>query len=83
MHYGNYDWVDARHHCQKEGGDLIQIRDSGMQYFLQRVLSSQRLEDTGFWIGASDSESESHWIWVAGRVLIHTFCRCIKEYLHL
>eukprot|EP00105_Crassostrea_gigas_P010869 XP_011426290.2 PREDICTED: C-type mannose receptor 2-like [Crassostrea gigas] len=66
VHYGNYDWVDARHRCQKEGGDLIQIRDSGMQQFLQRVLSGQRSEDTGFWIGASDSESESHWKWVAG-----------------
>lgn len=70
VHYGNYDWVDARHQCQKEGGDLIQIRDSGMQQFLQRVLSGQRSEDTGFWIGASDSESESHWKWVAGKVFL-------------
>lgn len=70
MHYGNYDWVDARHQCQKEGGDLIQIRDSGMQQFLQRVLSGQTSEDTAFWIGASDSESESHWKWVAGKVFL-------------
>ena len=66
VHYGNYDWVDARHQCQREGGDLIQIRDAGMQQFLQRTLSIQRSEDTGFWIGASDSESESHWKWVSG-----------------
>ncbi|XP_078339097.1 uncharacterized protein LOC144627097 [Crassostrea virginica] len=37
-----------------------------MQQFLQRTLSIQRSEDTGFWIGASDSESESHWKWVSG-----------------
>nr|XP_022335750.1 perlucin-like protein [Crassostrea virginica] len=66
VYYGKYDWVDARHQCQREGGDLIQIRDAGMQQFLQRALSIQRSEDTGFWIGASDSESESHWKWVSG-----------------
>ncbi|XP_062619055.1 perlucin-like protein [Saccostrea cucullata] len=66
VHYGNYDWDDARHQCLQEGGDLVQIRDSGMQHFLQRILSGQRSEEDGFWIGASDNESESHWKWVSG-----------------
>ncbi|XP_062610544.1 mucin-2-like [Saccostrea cucullata] len=66
VHYGNYDWDDARHKCRQEGGDLVQIRDSGMQHFLQRVLSGQRSEEDGFWIGASDRDSESHWKWVSG-----------------
>ncbi|XP_061196849.1 C-type mannose receptor 2-like [Saccostrea echinata] len=65
VHYGNYDWDDARHKCRQEGGDLVEIRESGMQHFLQRVLSHQRSEEDGFWIGATDRDSESHWKWVS------------------
>ncbi|XP_056008877.1 macrophage mannose receptor 1-like [Ostrea edulis] len=66
VHYGNYDWDDARHSCHIEGGDLVQIRDASMQHFLHSILSGQKSEEDGFWIGATDRESESHWKWVAG-----------------
>lgn len=67
VHYGNYDWIKARQGCKNEGGDLVQVRDSGIQQFLRNILRGQRSEVDGFWIGASDKDSESHWKWVAGK----------------
>nr|XP_022335749.1 macrophage mannose receptor 1-like [Crassostrea virginica] len=68
VHYGNWDWVTARSICIREGGDLVQPRTPGMQEYIRVNLlpQKQRSEDDGFWIGATDLNTESHWRWVSG-----------------
>lgn len=68
VHYGNLDWETARQICLNEGGDLVQPRSPGMQEYIRVNLlpQVQKAEEDGFWIGATDIYSESHWRWVSG-----------------
>ncbi|XP_062574062.1 uncharacterized protein LOC134235898 [Saccostrea cucullata] len=68
VHYGDYDWETARKLCLNEGADLVQPRTSGIQEYIRVSLlpQKQRSEEDGFWIGATDLNSESHWRWVSG-----------------
>lgn len=66
FNFEKIDWEVARNRCLSDGGDLIQIRNESLQTFLQQVLTSQHMEKTGFWIGASDRDLESQWEWVTG-----------------
>lgn len=68
VHYGNWDWETARQICLNEGGDLVQPRSPGMQEYIRVNLlpQVQKSEEDGFWIGATDLYSESHWRWVSG-----------------
>lgn len=69
VHYGNWDWETARQICLNEGGDLVQPRSPGMQEYIRVNLlpQVQKSEEDGFWIGATDLNSESHWRWVSGK----------------
>lgn len=67
FNFEKIDWEVARNRCLSDGGDLIQIRNESLQTFLQQVLTSQNMEKTGFWIGASDRDLESQWEWVTGK----------------
>lgn len=72
VHYGNWDWETARKICIREGGDLVQPRTARMQEFIRVNLlpQKQKSEEDGFWIGATDLNSESHWRWVSGNELL-------------
>ncbi|XP_048750184.1 perlucin-like protein isoform X1 [Ostrea edulis] len=66
INFNHTNWEVARNRCLSDGGDLVQIRTEGIQRFLEHFLMSQKMEKTGFWIGASDKDTESQWEWVAG-----------------
>lgn len=77
FNFEKIDWEVARNRCLSDGGDLIQIRTGILQSFLQQILTSQHMEKTGFWIGASDRDLESQWEWVTGKTCV--FKLKIKE----
>lgn len=67
FNFEKLDWEVARNRCLSDSGDLIQIRTGSLQNFLQQLLTSQNMEKTGFWIGASDRDLESQWEWLTGK----------------
>ncbi|XP_055958871.1 uncharacterized protein LOC126830395 [Patella vulgata] len=61
-------WADARHDCQKKGGELLSISGTTEQIHIQATLGSSQfayLEDN-LWIGGSDRNDEGGWEWSDG-----------------
>ncbi|GFN83274.1 macrophage mannose receptor 1 [Plakobranchus ocellatus] len=52
-------WKDARAVCQKDGGDLLTIRDECMTHHLE-----DKVNDGPYWIGLSDHKEEGTWRWL-------------------
>ncbi|CAL4060355.1 unnamed protein product, partial [Meganyctiphanes norvegica] len=58
-------WTDARTSCADQGGDLAQPNDlTALRNYLK-----ERGIDEDYWIGGSDSETESIWKWLNGTVI--------------
>ncbi|KAK3104675.1 hypothetical protein FSP39_007549 [Pinctada imbricata] len=66
VHYSTKDWDDARAYCRKLGGDLLEVRSSEMQLFVQNHLKATGKKPAGYWIGATDRHHEDRWEWLNG-----------------
>ncbi|GFN81177.1 Cd209 antigen-like protein c [Plakobranchus ocellatus] len=69
------DWKEARTVCQKDGGDLLTIRDECMTHHLEA-----KVKDGPYWIGLSDQKEEGRWKWLDEsfmvRTNLHNFLYC-------
>ncbi|GFO21671.1 macrophage mannose receptor 1 [Plakobranchus ocellatus] len=52
-------WNEARTECQKDGGDLLTIRDECMTHHLKA-----KILDGPYWIGLNDQKEEGSWKWL-------------------
>ena len=64
------DWNSARAYCRKRGGDLIEIRSREMQTSVEMNLKKKGHLNVAYWIGATDSDSETHWHWLNGKIIL-------------
>ncbi|XP_045163870.2 secretory phospholipase A2 receptor-like [Mercenaria mercenaria] len=62
-------WTEARHDCQKKGGDLVLVDDAAIQTFIVSTLHTLGNTKDGVWIGLTDRSNELHWQWVNGEHL--------------
>uniref|UniRef100_A0A1A8LL79 C-type lectin domain-containing protein n=1 Tax=Nothobranchius pienaari TaxID=704102 RepID=A0A1A8LL79_9TELE len=67
----NYStWKGSRGFCEALGADLVKIDSREEQDFLVgKVKAKMEFPEDKFWIGLTDSENESSWIWVDGSPL--------------
>ncbi len=65
-------WSEARQVCQQEGGDLIWLKESNLDFF-RDVSRSQGGTCSNVWVGATDIISEGQWYWVNGEKVRCTF----------
>ncbi|KAI0239053.1 hypothetical protein LSAT2_010200 [Lamellibrachia satsuma] len=63
-------WAEARTYCQVLRGNMMEVKDSATQFWLQSKLirkqasySHHLLEKAEYWLGATDLEQESKWTW--------------------
>jgi len=59
------DWISARAFCKSEGGELASIHSSQENSFVKDLVRAVGIEDL-FWLGGTDSESETVWQWSDG-----------------
>ena len=57
-------WNDAKNYCEQFGGHLATVTSAEENTFLQAFISNG--SQTGYWLGATDAESEGTWKWVTG-----------------
>ena len=57
-------WPDARRDCRVQGGDLVTIQTQDVQRYIEGKMR-ELLWTSGTWIGATDSDKEGTWKWVA------------------
>ncbi|XP_062266137.1 CD209 antigen-like protein C isoform X2 [Platichthys flesus] len=58
-------WNESRRQCKSMGGDLVVINSREEQRFLvSKVSEKMETDEVKFWIGLTDSEEESEWLWV-------------------
>uniref|UniRef100_A0A1A8J317 C-type lectin domain-containing protein n=1 Tax=Nothobranchius kuhntae TaxID=321403 RepID=A0A1A8J317_NOTKU len=63
-------WNESRSFCEDLGADLVKIDSREEQEFLVgKVKAKMEFPEDKFWIGLTDSENESSWIWVDGSPL--------------
>lgn len=62
-------WHHALKNCRKNGGTLVEIRESATQNFILRSLHDLNWRRNGLWIGAHDKNHESYWEWASGGVV--------------
>ncbi|XP_062266141.1 C-type lectin domain family 4 member E-like [Platichthys flesus] len=56
-------WIESRRQCKSMRGDLVVINSREEQRILEsRVM--EKMDKAEFWIGLTDSEEESEWLWV-------------------
>ncbi|KAK3610157.1 hypothetical protein CHS0354_039940 [Potamilus streckersoni] len=60
-------WSEARKVCQQEGGDLIMLNDSNMDFF--REMATKKSACVNVWVGATDTNLEGSWRWVNGETI--------------
>ncbi|GFO21670.1 C-type lectin [Plakobranchus ocellatus] len=58
-------WNEARTVCQKDGGDLLTIRDECMTHHLEA-----KILDGPYWIGLSDQKEEGTWRWLNESIML-------------
>lgn len=58
-------WDDARNYCASRGGHLVIIDDERENMFVYGLAPNALL-------GATDRESEGHWVWVNGQEMSYT-----------
>ncbi|KAF7661701.1 hypothetical protein LDENG_00255820 [Lucifuga dentata] len=67
-------WSQSRSECQGKGGDLVKIDSKEEQKFLEEQLKQKMTNDEDkFWIGLTDSQEESRWLWVDNSPLEQSF----------
>ncbi|XP_071369676.1 C-type lectin domain family 4 member E-like [Centroberyx affinis] len=58
-------WDESRKNCKGLGGDLVKIDSEDEQRFLEGTLRGKmEANEDKFWIGLTDSKTESDWLWV-------------------
>ncbi|KAI1887912.1 hypothetical protein AGOR_G00195370 [Albula goreensis] len=57
-------WSESRQYCKDRGGDLVTIKSTEKQVFLNGFMKRNH-----FWIGLSDRGTEGTWKWVDGTAL--------------
>ncbi len=65
-------WSESRKICQQEGGDLISLKDSNLNYF-RSVVKLQSGPCNGAWVGATDTTSVGKWTWLNGERITYVF----------
>ncbi|XP_053274121.1 hepatic lectin isoform X2 [Pleuronectes platessa] len=61
----NLTWNESRTQCKSMGGDLVVINNREEQRFLEsRLKVKMDFYEDRFWIGLTDSQNESEWLWV-------------------
>ncbi|KAF7657908.1 hypothetical protein LDENG_00020600 [Lucifuga dentata] len=63
------NWTEARHHCQKLGGDMVVIRNIIDQMFITNFTSQYKWQYPGerilsVWIGLQDMKVENEFVWI-------------------
>jgi len=58
-------WDDAKNYCASRGGHLVTIEDDRENMFVYTLAPDVLL-------GATDRESEGHWVWVTGQEMSYT-----------
>ena len=53
------DWDSAKNYCSSRGGHLVTIEDDRENMFVYNLAP-------GALLGATDRESEGHWVWATG-----------------
>ncbi len=59
-------WPQARQVCLQEGGDLISLKESNFNFFLE-LARSKAGDCNNVWVGATDVTSEGQWFWLNGK----------------
>ena len=61
-------WSAAQAEAEALGGNLVTINDAAEEAWLKETFG----EDTGYWIGINDFESEGNFEWVSGQPVTYT-----------
>ena len=70
-------WTPAGEGCQARGGTLVIIEEMAENDFV--FTTTVGIEDTRWWIGATDSEDEGTWLWVNGAAVADGFQKWAKD----
>ncbi|XP_071315778.1 type-2 ice-structuring protein-like [Trachinotus anak] len=65
-------WVDAEKNCQAMNGNLASVHSFDEYQHIQWVVRSSAQDDTIAWIGGSDCQQESAWLWSDGTAFTFT-----------
>ncbi|KAL3879775.1 hypothetical protein ACJMK2_032061 [Sinanodonta woodiana] len=58
-------WPQARQICLQEGADLISLKESNFNFFMDLARSTTS-ECSSVWVGTTDVASEGQWSWLNG-----------------
>lgn len=59
-------WADASENCEAQGATLAVLSDCHLFGDVVKHINAQGLQDSDFWIGATDEAEEDNWLWING-----------------
>ncbi|XP_039678903.1 galactose-specific lectin nattectin-like isoform X2 [Perca fluviatilis] len=73
-------WSNAERNCQSLGGNLASVHNVQEYQEIQRLIVKTTFESKETWIGGSDAQQDSIWLWSDGSHFIHVnWCRGLPD----
>ncbi|XP_041841821.1 ladderlectin-like [Melanotaenia boesemani] len=69
-------WVMAEKNCHLMGANLASVRDFAEYQMIQKVIQAATSKNPETWIGGSDAQQETHWLWSDGTPFVYTNWCC-------